>query len=95
VSEKSTRKAPDYTVESRAARNRSVFRPELQLCRCHTAEERYNLCEPEPKKEIPDYLGNQCELAAQVLILALRGADWGAVANADTRPSIQCRQPFI
>jgi hypothetical protein len=32
-----------------------------------------------------NYLGNQCELATQVLILALRGADWGAVANADTR----------
>jgi len=53
VSEKSTWKAPDYAVESRAARNRSVFRPELQLCPCHTAEERYNLCEPAPKKEIP------------------------------------------
>ena len=32
MSEKSTRKAPDYAVESRAARNRSIFRPELQLC---------------------------------------------------------------
>jgi len=32
VSEKSTRKAPDYAVESSAARNRSVFRPQLQLC---------------------------------------------------------------
>jgi len=53
VSEKSTRKAPDYAVESRAARNRSVFRPEFQLCPCHTAEERYNSCEPWPKKEIP------------------------------------------
>ena len=53
MSEKSTRKAPDYAVESRAARNRSVFRPELQLCHCHTAEVRYNLCEPGAKKEIP------------------------------------------
>jgi hypothetical protein len=32
VSEKSTRKAPNYAVESRAARNRSILRPELQLC---------------------------------------------------------------
>ena len=32
MSEKSTRKAPDYAVESSAARNRSVFRPQLQLC---------------------------------------------------------------
>jgi len=31
VSEKSTRKASDYAVESRATRNRSVFRPEFQL----------------------------------------------------------------
>jgi hypothetical protein len=53
VSEKSTRKAPDYADESRAALNRSVFRPELQLCPCHTAEERYNLRESGPKKEIP------------------------------------------
>ena len=30
MSEKSTRKAPDYAVESRVARDRSVFRPELQ-----------------------------------------------------------------
>ncbi|MGD0511061.1 MAG: hypothetical protein ABSA33_04430, partial [Candidatus Micrarchaeaceae archaeon] len=50
VSEESTRKAPDYAVESRAARNRSDFRPELQLCPCHTAEERYNLCESGLKK---------------------------------------------
>jgi hypothetical protein len=52
VSEKSIRKAPDYAVESRAAGNCSVFRPEFQLCPCHTAEERYNPCEPGPKKEI-------------------------------------------
>ena len=53
MSEKSTRNDLDYAVESRAARNRSIFRPELQLCPCHTAEERYNLCESELKKEIP------------------------------------------
>ena len=54
MSEKSTRKVPDYAVVSRAARNCSVFRPEFQLCPCHTAEERYNSCEPGPKKEIPN-----------------------------------------
>ena len=32
MSEKSTRKAPTYAVESRSSRNRSVFRQELQLC---------------------------------------------------------------
>jgi len=32
VSEKTTRGDLDYAFESRAARNRSVFRPELQLC---------------------------------------------------------------
>ena len=53
MSEKSTRKAPDYTVESWAARNRSVFRLEFQLFPGHTAEERYNSSEPGPKKEIP------------------------------------------
>ena len=50
MSEKSTRKAPNYAVESRVARNRSVFRPELQLCPCHTAEERYNLREQGRKR---------------------------------------------
>jgi transposase InsO family protein len=54
VSEKSTRNNLDYTVESRAARNRSVFRPEFQLCPCHTAEEPYNSSESGLKKEIPD-----------------------------------------
>src|SRR5665213_2749289 len=49
------RKALDYTVESRAARNRTVFRQEFQLCPCHTAEEPYNLRESGLKKEIPDY----------------------------------------
>jgi hypothetical protein len=53
VSEKSTRNNLNYTVESRAARNRSVFRPEFQLCPCHTDEERYNSRESGLKKEIP------------------------------------------
>ena len=53
MSEKSTRNNLDYTVESRAARNRSVFRPEFQLCRCHTAEEPYDSSESGLKKEIP------------------------------------------
>jgi hypothetical protein len=35
-----------------------------------------------------NYLGNRCELATKVLILALRGARRGAVANADTKPRI-------
>jgi YD repeat-containing protein len=54
VSEKSTRKALDYAVKSTAARNRPVFRPEFQLCPCHTAEEPYNSSESGLKKEIPD-----------------------------------------
>ena len=53
MSEKSTRNNLDYTVESRAARNRSVFRPEFQLCPCHTAEERYNPSKLGLKKDIP------------------------------------------
>jgi hypothetical protein len=53
VSEKSTRKAPDYAVESRAARNRSVFRPQLQHWSCNTHQERYNSSESVQKKEIP------------------------------------------
>jgi hypothetical protein len=53
VSEKSTRKAPNYAVESRAARNRSVFRPYLQNRSCNTHQERYNSSESVPKKEIP------------------------------------------
>ena len=55
MSEKSTRKAPDYADESRAARNRSVFRLEFQLFPGHTAEERYNSSESGLKKEIPVY----------------------------------------
>jgi hypothetical protein len=55
VSEKSTRKAPDYAVESTAARNRSVFRPKLRRWSSQTAEERYNSSESGLKKEIPDY----------------------------------------
>jgi len=53
VSEKSTRKAPDYTDESRAAPNRSVFRPQLQHWSCNTHQERYNSSESVQKKEIP------------------------------------------
>jgi len=53
VSEKSTRKAPDYAVESRAARNRSVFRPQLQQWSCNTHQEQYNSSESGLKKEIP------------------------------------------
>jgi hypothetical protein len=55
VSEKSTRKAPDYAVEFRAARNRSVFRPQLQHWSCNTHQERYNSSESVQKKEIPVY----------------------------------------
>jgi len=53
VSEKSTRKAPNYAVESRAARNRAVFRPQLQHWSCNTHQERYNPSGSVPKKEIP------------------------------------------
>ena len=53
MSEKSTRKAPDYAVESTAARNRSVFRPKLRRWSSQTAEERYNSSESGLKKEIP------------------------------------------
>ena len=44
---------PNYAVESREARNRSVFRPELWRWSSQTAEEPYNSGESEPKKEIP------------------------------------------
>ena len=53
MSEKSTRKAPDYAVESTAARNRSVFQPKLRRWSSQTAEERYNSSESGLKKEIP------------------------------------------
>ena len=56
MSEKSTRKALDYAVKSTAARNRPVFRPEFQLCPCHTAEEPYNSSESGLKKEIPVFI---------------------------------------
>ena len=53
MSEKSTRKAPNYAVESRATRNSSVFRPQLQHWSCNTHQERYNSSESVQKKEIP------------------------------------------
>lgn len=53
MSEKSTRKAPDYAVEHRTAQNRSVFRTKLRRWSSHTAEERYNSSESGLKKEIP------------------------------------------
>jgi hypothetical protein len=68
VSAKSTRKALDYAVESGAARNRSVFRPELQLCPCQTAEERYNSSEPRPKKEIPTGTKDRAEHSISAII---------------------------
>ena len=43
----------DYAVESRAARNRSVFRPQLQHWSCNTHQEQYNSRESGLKKEIP------------------------------------------
>jgi hypothetical protein len=43
VSETSTRKIPNYTDDSRAAPNRSVFRAYLQNCSCNTHQERYSL----------------------------------------------------
>jgi hypothetical protein len=56
VSEKSTRNDLDYAVESRAAQNRSVFRPQLQHWSCNTHQEGYNFRESGLKKEIPNYL---------------------------------------
>ena len=53
MSEKSTRNNLDYTVESRTARNRSVFRLEFQLCPCHTAEEPYNSSKSGLKRRFP------------------------------------------
>ena len=53
MSEKSTRKAPDYTDESRVAPNRSVFRPQLQHWSCNTHQEWYDSSESGLKKEIP------------------------------------------
>ena len=54
MSEKSTRNDLDYAVESRAARNRSVFRPQMQHWSCNTNQEGYNLRESGLKKEIPN-----------------------------------------
>jgi hypothetical protein len=42
-----------YVVKSRAVRIRSVFRPQFQLCPCHTTQERYNSSESAQKKKIP------------------------------------------
>jgi len=56
VSEKSTRKVPDYAVEPSTVRNRPVFRPQLRRWSSHTAEESYNLSESGLKKEIPDMI---------------------------------------
>jgi hypothetical protein len=53
VSDKLTRKALDYTDESRAAPNRSVFRPQLQHWSCITHHEWYNSSDSVLKKEIP------------------------------------------
>src|ERR1035437_9617564 len=46
---KSTR-ALDYASESRTARNRPVFRLQMQLRSCNTAQERYNPSESDPKR---------------------------------------------
>jgi hypothetical protein len=45
VSEKSTRKAPDYAVESRAAPNRSLFSTANAVLVLKTHQERYNSSE--------------------------------------------------
>jgi len=49
-----TRKVPDYAVESRAALNRSVFRPELQHNSCHNADAESSE-QTWAEKEIPTY----------------------------------------
>ena len=53
MSEKSTRKATDYAVESRAARNRPVFRPLLHCWSRKTPQGGYNSSVSALKKEIP------------------------------------------
>ena len=86
MSAKSTRKALDYAVESGAARNRSVFRPELQLCPCQTAEERYNSSEPRPKKEIPIYCFERSAVAWRLVgALVLRDRCAGGMGMAALR----------
>ena len=68
MSEKSARNNLDYTVESSAARNRSVFRPKFQLRPCHTAEEPHNSSESGLKKEIP---ASNDKLKARPILLGL------------------------
>jgi hypothetical protein len=43
----------DYAVESRAARDRPVFRPQTLFWSCNLPHERYNFLELVQKKEIP------------------------------------------
>ena len=78
MSEKSTRNNLDYTVESRAARNRSVFRLEFQLC--HTAEEPYNSSKSGLKAGDSNETLVRVEISRDGVLLptrpAVTGTDW-------------------
>jgi len=89
VSEKSTRNDLDYADESRAAPNRSVFRPEYQLCRCHTAEERYNPSESRLKKEIPDKMAAMKSVIAWAVVVMLFVVTAAAETGDGTQWSFQ------
>ena len=52
MSEKSMRRALDCAGEFRTARNRSVFRLQMQLWSCSITQEPYNLRDSDSKKEI-------------------------------------------
>jgi hypothetical protein len=91
VSEKSTRKAPDYTDESRAAPNRSVFRPQLQHWSCNTHQERYNSSESVQKKEIPAQMRPMRPIPAGVNTFQ----EGGAGVKSRTFVSATCDLPLL
>jgi hypothetical protein len=73
MSEKSTRKAPDYAVESRAAPNRSLFSTANAVLVLKTHQERYNSSESGLKKEIPVYISRSQPKPCAPPFLDLRG----------------------
>src|ERR1022692_429554 len=60
---------------SRAARNCPVFRLQMQLRSCNTAQERYDPSESDPKKEIPDETYPFSHLLSDSLLPARAGTE--------------------
>jgi len=91
VSEESTKDDRDCIAESRTARNRPVFRLQMQLRRCHSTQEQYNSVKSDPKKEIPvkEVAEAKRQNVARVCVPDRR-------SNSDRLPSeaIRPRQPF-